>query len=356
MIGPSPRVAATRTAVAALALPAGTPMIVACSGGADSLALAAAVAFLAERSGWVASALVVDHGLREESADDAHRAAAACRELGLPAEVVRVQVPGGPEGRGAGGPESAARDARYSALGAAAAAAGRDAVVLLGHTLDDQAETVLLGLARGSGARSLAGMAAAAGPYRRPFLGLRRADTEGACADQGLAVVVDPTNDPDGPWRRADGGPLRRVAVRHRALPALEEALGPGVIPALARTADLLRADADHLDAEAAAALARHRRDRELAAPDPGDRRRTVLDALWLQSLGDALRTRVLHRAIMEAVGQGAGGAVSNRHVTAVDSLAVRYRGQGPVALPGGASASRVGGDLVVEVENHGRN
>lgn len=359
MIGPSPRVAATRTAVTALRLPAGTPVIVACSGGADSAALAAAVAFAAPREGWVARAVVIDHALRRGSDDDAARAAAMCRELGLATEVIRVEVPGGPEGRGAGGPEAAARLARYEALQSAAARAGSGAVVLLGHTLDDQAETVLLGLARGSGARSLAGMAPAAGVFRRPFLGLRRSETEGACEDQGIAIVVDPTNDPDGPWRRADGGPLRRVAVRHGAIPALQAALGPGVVPALARTADLLRADADHLDSEAEGVL-EQLRSRPGAAESGSSRPRSAvgqsrLPIASLAELSPAVRGRVLHRAIMDVVGPGAGGAVSNRHVTAVDSLVVRYTGQGHVALPGGARASRSGGELVVEAE-HGRS
>lgn len=336
MAGPSPRVAATRTAVAALELPPGTPVVVACSGGADSTALAAAVAFLAERLGWVARAVVVDHRLREDSADDAERAAGTCRHLGLEAEVVAVSVPGGPQGRGAGGPEAAARSARYEALIAAAEEAGEGAVILLGHTMDDQAETVLLGLARGSGARSLAGMAPVSGPFRRPFLGLRRAETEGACADQGLPIVVDPTNEPDGPWRRADGGPLRRVAVRHQAIPALEEALGTGVIPALARTADMLRADADHLDAEAEHWFLQHRE-------EVG---RNRLRADELAQLGDALRTRVIRRAIMEAVGAGLYGEVSRKHVKAVDSLVTHYRGQGTADLPGGTKAMRVGRDL----------
>src|SRR5699024_10892879 len=137
-------------------------------------------------------------------------------------------------------PEAAARTARYAALADAAQDA---AAVLLGHTIDDQAETVLLGLGRGSGARSLAGMPAAAGLWRRPFLGLRRSDTEACCTALGLGWAEDPTNAPDGPWRRADGGPLRRAAVRHHVLPALEDALGPGVAEALARTAQRLRDD-----------------------------------------------------------------------------------------------------------------
>ncbi|WP_299278008.1 tRNA lysidine(34) synthetase TilS, partial [uncultured Georgenia sp.] len=247
MAGPAPAVAAARVAVrAALAdLAPGSLVLVACSGGADSLALAAATAFVAPRARLRAGAVVVDHRLQEGSADVAREAAATCRRLGLdPVEVRPVEV------RGPGGPEAAAREARYAALAASAREHGA-AAVLLGHTLDDQAETVLLGIGRGSGARSLAGMPAAAGLWRRPFLGLRRRDTEAVCAALGLRYVDDPTNAPDGPWRRADGGPLRRAAIRHRVLPALEEALGPGVPEALARTAQRLQQDEDYLSAAA---------------------------------------------------------------------------------------------------------
>ncbi|HEY8720806.1 tRNA lysidine(34) synthetase TilS, partial [Pengzhenrongella sp.] len=182
MSGPAPAVAAARLAVRAdLAdLPDGALVLVACSGGPDSLALAAATAFVAPRAGLRAGAVVVDHGLQRGSARVADDAATACRVLGLaPVRVVRVDV-------GArGGPEAAARTARYDALEAAAVELGA-AAVLLGHTLDDQAETVLLGLARGSGARSLAGMPARRGSLRRPLLGLRRADTLAVCAALGL--------------------------------------------------------------------------------------------------------------------------------------------------------------------------
>ncbi|WP_281274925.1 ATP-binding protein, partial [Cellulomonas biazotea] len=171
------------------------------------------------------------------SAEVAARAAATCRDLGLdPVLVERVDVVG------PGGPEAAARTARYAALAHAADTVGA-AAVLLGHTLDDQAETVLLGLARGSGARSLAGMPASRGLLRRPLLGLRRADTLGACAAEGL----DPWHDPTNVGAHDDAAPLRS-RVRDRVLPVLERELGPGVAPALARTADQLREDADALD------------------------------------------------------------------------------------------------------------
>src|SRR5665647_1842958 len=220
----------------------GSTVLVACSGGADSLALAAAVAFVAPREGWRAGAVVVDHGLQPGSAEVAERAAEQCRVLGLdPVEVVAVEV-------GAdGGPEAAARAARHGAFVAVASRHGAAAVVL-GHTLDDQAETVLLGLARGSGARSLAGMADQRGLLRRPFLSVRRAATAHACEVLALHPWLDPTNGPAGP---GDELPLRS-RLRHEVLPVLTEVLGAAVIPALARTADQLREDADLLDPVAA--------------------------------------------------------------------------------------------------------
>src|SRR5580765_8209334 len=226
-MGPQPAVAEVRLAVRELLRGRTGPVAVACSGGADSLALAAATAFVAQRLGIVAGLITVDHGLQDGSAVQAARVAAIGYELGLdPVAVVRVDV------GTAGGPEGAARDARYAAL----AASGAD--VLLGHTLDDQAESVLLGLGRGSGARSIAGMRAVDGRWLRPFLGLRRATTVAACAALGLEPWADPHN--------ADPA-FRRVRLRGEVLPLLEDVLAGGVADALARTADLVRADADAL-------------------------------------------------------------------------------------------------------------
>ncbi|WP_124344046.1 tRNA lysidine(34) synthetase TilS, partial [Cellulomonas algicola] len=244
MTGPDRRVADVRRAVTAAVadLPDGALVLVACSGGPDSLALAAATAFVADRSVrrgprvLRAGAVVVDHALQPGSADVAARTAAVCRSLGLDPVVVERVVVDAP-----GGPEAAARHARYAALDAVAERLGA-AAVLLGHTLDDQAETVLLGLARGSGARSLAGMPRVRGVLRRPLLGLRRTDTVGACAALGLDPWHDPTN-----AGAADDAPLRS-RVRERVLPLLERELGPGVADALARTAEQLREDADTLD------------------------------------------------------------------------------------------------------------
>src|SRR5262245_9161936 len=209
-------VAACREAVRAAVeeLPQGSLVLVACSGGADSLALAAATAFVAPRQQLRAGPVIVDHGLQPESDAVAKKAADTCRELGLdPVRLVGVTV------GTAGGPEAAARTARYEALDQEADRLSAD-LVLLGHTRDDQAETVLLGLARGSGARSLAGMSPVAGRLRRPFLELSRATTVAACAAQDLTAWQDPHNDDTA---------YTRVGVRHEVLPVLEDTTGPRV-------------------------------------------------------------------------------------------------------------------------------
>jgi tRNA(Ile)-lysidine synthase len=318
VVGPSPAVAQLRSAVRPGLTRSARPVLVACSGGADSLALAAAIAFEAPRAGVPAGAVTVDHGLQPGSAERARATADLLRKLGLaPVDVLTVDV------GTAGGPEAAARTARYAALERAAAGLGDGgARVALGHTLDDQAETVLLGLGRGSGPRSIAGMVEHRPPFWRPLLGVRRATTRSACADQGLPVWDDPWN--------ADPA-YTRARLRAEVLPLLEEVLGGGVAPALARTAALLREDLDALDRLAAAELA-------------GLLAEGGLPAAGVAGLPDALRRRVLR-------GWLAGAGVRDLravHLHAVDALLTRWRGQGPVALPGGASAVRASGRLVV--------
>ncbi len=314
----SPEELAVRAAVRhALAdLPAGSLVLVACSGGPDSVALAGAAGFVAPRAGLRCGAVVVDHGLQEGSAQVAARTADWLRTLADPVELASVHVdPAEP-----GGPEAAARAARYTALEQAAARTGA-AGVLLGHTREDQAETVLLRLARGSGARSLAGMAPVRGIYRRPLLGLARADVR-AAVPPGAPVWEDPHNVHRG---------YARVRVRLDVLPALAAAVGPGAVAALARTADLLRADADALDGWAA--------ERYGALRDADG---LALDGL--AALPEAVRRRVLRRAAIDA---GApGGDLSAEHVAALDDLVVRWRGQGPPALPGPLTAERRCGRL----------
>ncbi|MGC4903156.1 tRNA lysidine(34) synthetase TilS [Micromonospora echinospora] len=304
-------------------LPGTEPVLVACSGGADSLALAAATAFVAPRLGRPAGLVTVDHGLQPGSAEQAEAVAAWARATGLdPVEVLPVRVDGRP-----GGPESAAREARYEAL-VAAARRHHAAGVLLGHTRDDQAETVLLALARGAGPRGLSGMPERRDvdgvPLLRPLLDLARADTRAACAALGLDPWADPHNvDPA----------YARARVRADALPALVDALGPGVVANLARTAGLLAADNAALDALADTALA------DVRTEGGG------LSVAGLAELPAAVRTRVLHAWAREL--GAAPAALSHTHVAALDALVTAWRGQGPVYLPGGHQVRRQAGHLL---------
>jgi tRNA(Ile)-lysidine synthase len=333
-MGPHPAVAAVRRAVrgSLSGLEPGDLALAACSGGAESLSLAAALAFEAPKAGVRAGGIIIDHGLQPGSLGVAERVAATLTGIGLdPVLTVGVSV-AGPRSAGAGcypGPEAAARQARYAALEQGAQSAGAS-VVLLGHTLDDQAETVLLGLARGSGARSLAGMAPVSGRYLRPLLDLRREQTRAACAALGLAVWDDPQNDDPA---------FTRVRVR-RLMPALEEALGPGVAEALARTARLLRADADALDDLAAVQAVPIG-----AGADSGDGAATQgLDAAALARLPAAIRMRILHSAAL-AAGCPAG-ALSERNVASLDGLVMRWHGQRWADLPGEVRCQRRYGRL----------
>lgn len=323
----APSVAAVRVAVRqALTGVRRELVLVACSGGADSLALAAATAFVAPRLGLRAGLVTVDHGLQEGSAERARAVAKWALDTGLdPVEVVTVDVAGRP-----GGPEAAARAARYEALGDTARRVGAR-IVLLGHTRDDQAETVLLALARGAGPRGLSGM-----PVRRelsgvtllrPLLDVSRAQTRQACAALGLTPWEDPHNvDPA----------YARARVRWSALPALVDALGPGVVENLARTARLLAADSQALDSLAGQAL--------VAAADPEAAGALRVGAL--AELPPALRGRVLHAW---ARGLGApGAALSHRHIDALDALITAWHGQGPVSLPGGIAVARRANRLAV--------
>jgi len=290
-------------------------VLAACSGGADSLALAAALAHEGPRCGLRAGGVTVDHGLQPGSGDRAREVTRVLTGLGLkPVACLRAVVPAGP---GNGGPEAAARTARYTALADAAHRTGAVAV-LLAHSRDDQAESVLLGLARGSGTRSLAGMPSRRGPYRRPLLGVARATLRAACAALDLRPWDDPQNEDPA---------FARVRVRQRALPALEDALGPGITEALARSARQLQADAYVLE-ELAASQAERVRD-----GDGG------WQADLLAGLPDAIRTRVLRQA---AVGAGCPpGALTAGHIDALDALVTSWHGQRWADLPGGVRCQR---------------
>ncbi|MCW2572031.1 MAG: tilS [Frankiales bacterium] len=315
MTGPPPATAAVRVAVRRSLVGVSRPVGAAVSGGGDSLALAAALAF--ERPG--SFAFVVDHGLQPGSAEVAARAEEQCRGLGLQVELLTRTTATAAVSDAAGGswggegPEGWARALRYRMLAEMAARVGVEAV-LLGHTLDDQAETVLLGLARGSGARALSGMASLRDNFRRPLLHLERTTVRQACTEAGLVPWDDPHN--------ADPA-YARARVRARVLPVLEAELGPGVAAALARSARQLREDADALDA---------------LAPDLPDEA-PVAD---LVALAGAVRARALKRWAERLTGL----AVTSAHVDALRALVEQWSGQGPVDLPGGVAVRRTEGRL----------
>lgn len=299
-------------AVRPLVTQLGGRLVVGCSGGADSLALTAALAHLVPDQ---VTALIVDHGLQPGSDELAAAVAQTVRGLGVAARVQRVQV-----ADGGGGLEAEAREARLAAL----FADGNP--VWLGHTLDDQAETVLLGLARGSGCASLQAMAAVrrhdGGPLLvRPLLGIRRAQTRAACQEWGLTPWDDPMNlDPR----------FLRVRVRRELMPVLDDVLGPGVVEALGRTADLAREDHHLLERLAADSI------RDLV-------RGEELDAVGLLHLHPALRGRVLRSWLLT---RGVPSP-SMRHVASVAALVEDWHGQRGVDLPGGLTVRRRGGSLV---------
>jgi tRNA(Ile)-lysidine synthase len=308
---------------------------VACSGGTDSLALAAATVHCARRLGVTVHGLVVDHQLQPGSAGVAGTAAQALQDLGCPqVRVLPVTVVG------PGGLEAAARRARYGALRAAAPSG---ALVLLGHTLDDQAETVLLGLGRGSGPRSVAGMRELDPPWGRPLLGIPRAVTAAACEALELVPWADPHNaDPR----------FRRVRLRTEVLPLLENVLAGGVAQALARTAEQLREDLDVLDEQAGELLAAALRHPEAHLGKPGagacldvtGSDVTALDVAALARAPAALRRRVLRRWLLD----GGVAELTDAHLRAADDLIGRWSGQGALRLPGAVELVRAQGRLHV--------
>jgi tRNA(Ile)-lysidine synthase len=300
----------------------GSRVLVAASGGADSTALAAATVFEGDKAGWLLSAIVVDHQLQQNSFEVAQSAASLLKAIGIDdVEISTVDV-----GR-EGGPEAAAREARYAAIDARAQEIGAD-VVLLGHTRNDQAESVLLGLARGSGARSLRGMSVVRGRFRRPLLEVERQVTEAACRAEGHSYWEDPHN--------ADPAFLR-VRVRTEVMPLLDDVLGPGVVAALGRTAASLAADDDALEQWAVAARA--------VATRPVDGVH-ALDADELAKTPAAVLRRVL-RAVAHDAGVPAGDLLAS-HVLDMEALVTCWKGQGPVHLPGGVRAARDCGTLLL--------
>ncbi|CAB4337182.1 unannotated protein [freshwater metagenome] len=296
-------------------LTAGDSAIVAVSGGADSLALAYALIKEAPELAITLIAVTVDHQLQTGSADQANKVQEQLKAMGYQEVIVeKVSV------LEKSGIEADARTARYAALDAIAHAYGASQV-FLGHTRDDQAETVLLGLARGSGTRSLSGMATINGKYARPFLQLTRVQTVAACAEAEITAWNDPHNMNE---------QFSRVRVRNKVMPVMEEEIGPGIAAALARSAAILRDDADALDEMAQAVISR---------VDLSD-----LDCAALAELPRAIRSRVLRAAIYAA---GApSGSVSADHLSGVEALVTSWRGQGEASLPGGVKVARISGRL----------
>lgn len=312
---------AVRTALADL--PEGATVVVALSGGADSLALAAAVAFEAPKLGIRTTAVTVDHALQGGSDAVAARAAEHADTLGLEARIARVEVIDAAQD----GPEAAARDARYRALRDVAGEVGARAV-LLGHTLDDQAETVLLGLARGAGASSLQGMAPVRDDdglrWMRPLLTVRRSTTRAFCAASALDVWDDPHNLDDR---------FARVRVRERVLPVLEAEIGPGIAEALARTAEQLREDAEAFDEmihETIEDIVEH--------AEAG----ISVSVAALAANPAALRNRVIRLVVDSEFGV----SLTRLQTLEVARLVTDWSGQGPIDLPG-CAAARHGGRIV---------
>ncbi len=293
----------------------GDVVIVACSGGADSLALSYALAKESEKIALHIVGVTIDHQLQAKSGDQAATVMRQLETIGIATrEIIPVTV------EITDGMEASARRVRYLALDQARNRHGA-VKVFLGHTRDDQAETVLLGLARGSGTRSLSGMASANGYYVRPLLGITRQQSVAACCEVGLQPWDDPHN---------EDRQYLRVRVRMDAIPILERTIGPGVSAALARSAGLLRDDADALDEWAA---------REIMALDPES-----MDIVTLTDLPRGIRTRIIRSAIYAC---GAPqGSVTAEHVIGVEALVTSWHGQGEVSLPGGVKARRISGRL----------
>ena len=311
---------AVRDLLAELNLKQGSLLLVACSGGPDSMALASACAFELPRAGFRVGAVVVDHGLQKNSAEVAAEAAGRCKDLGLePVGVRPVEVTASGEGL-----EAAARDVRYSALESARVESSAE-YVLLGHNEDDQAETVLMGLARGSGLRSISGMPTIDEDRRlaRPFLGISRATLRQSCEDQDLEFWDDPHNQDES---------FLRVRVRKLAQ-RLEETLGAGFQSALARTADLAYEADEYLSVEAELVL-------------EGDDSRSGLKVKPLEGLHPALRRKTL-QLYMQGI---SGGSISRSQVLAAEQLVINWHGQKKLDLSG-ITVERVNDHLLVKAK-----
>ena len=291
-------------------LEAGDNFLVAVSGGADSLALAAALLIEAKPLALNPIAITIDHQLQENSQLQADKVSEQLKEIGYGQVLIKKVVV-----VATGGIEAGARQVRYEAI-AQGLAESKASRVFLGHTHNDQAETVLLGLARGSGARSLAGMAAENGIYCRPLLSLTRETTERACKEFGLEAWNDPHN---------FNNDFTRVRIRREVIPYLEEHLDPGISKALVRSAALLRDDGDALDQWA-------------------EREGADLDCQRLAALPRAIRTRIIRNSALAA--GATPGELTYEQIIAIDALISAWKGQGAVSLAGGVKVERISGRL----------
>ena len=297
----------------------GQRLLVAVSGGADSMALAEASLFESKKLGLKLTVVIIDHNLQKSSAAVATKTKQQLQHMGFE-DVVIEKVAVGKQG----GMESAARTARYDAL-ERIRKAKKAKFVLLGHTHNDQAETVLLGLVRGSGARSLAGMSEVSGSYLRPLLTVERSTTEQFCKDAGIIFWDDPQN---------KDTKFLRVVIRLKVLPFLEKALGGSVAKALVRTSDQLRADNKYLDSQA------HKTFKKLAKVTG---KGVSFEVVAMSKLPEA----ILHRLIKIAL-DGFGEESSRVHVLEVADLILSWHGQKPLALPG-VRVVRSGKSLTLE-------
>jgi tRNA(Ile)-lysidine synthase len=296
---------AVRTSLTSNTKP-GQKLLIAVSGGADSLALAAACEFEAKKLGLKIAAAVIDHSLQKDSDKVAAQTAKTLAALGFE-EVVVKKISVGK----AGGPEAAARTARYTALETLRQKTKSNFVVL-GHTSSDQAETVLLGLVRGSGSKSLSGMSEKTGFLLRPLLGIERATTEAFCKDSGIKYWSDPQNKDE---------KFLRVMIRKHVLPFLEKQLGGSVAASLVRTSDQLREDNTYLESQADKSFKKYAK---VSGSGIG------FDAKALEKLPAAILNRVIKKAL-----DSFGSESSRTHVLAVSDLVLSWHGQKPLALPG---------------------
>ncbi len=296
---------AVRTSLTSNTKP-GQKLLVAVSGGADSLALAAACEFEAKKLGVKIAAAVIDHSLQKGSDKVAAQTAETLAALGFEEVVVKKIAVGK-----AGGPEAAARSARYTALETLRQKT-KSHFIVLGHTSSDQAETVLLGLVRGSGSKSLSGMSEKTGLLLRPLLGIERATTEAFCKDSGIKYWSDPQNKDE---------KFLRVMIRKHVLPFLEKQLGGSVAASLVRTSDQLREDNAYLESQADKSFKKY-------AKVSGSG--ISIDAKALEKLPAAILNRIIKKAL-----DSFGSESSRTHVLAVSDLVLSWHGQKPLALPG---------------------